>query len=94
MISRLTAPLAVAGAWAVELLDYAGHLGILFVRSLGGCVAKPLRPQAIFYEVWKIGIQSWLIVAVASLFIGMVLAFQSAYQMQRLAAEIYIASLV
>jgi phospholipid/cholesterol/gamma-HCH transport system permease protein len=46
------------------------------------------------YELWKIGLQSWFIVAVSSLFIGMVLAFQSAYQMQRLAAEIYIASLV
>ena len=35
-----------------------------------------------------------MIVAISSLFIGMVLAFQSAYQMQKLAAEIYIASLV
>jgi phospholipid/cholesterol/gamma-HCH transport system permease protein len=94
MIARLAAPLAVAGAAVVELFDYAGHLGLLLVRTLGGCVSKPLRLKAIFYEVWKIGIQSWAIVAVASIFIGMVLAFQSAYQMQRLAAEIYIASLV
>ncbi|MBI4354020.1 MAG: ABC transporter permease, partial [Candidatus Omnitrophica bacterium] len=93
MIARLGAPLALAGAWVVELLDYAGHLGLLCIRTIGGCAGKP-RLNAIGYEVWKIGIQSWFIVAIASIFIGMVLAFQSAYQMQRLAAEIYIASLV
>jgi len=85
---------SAAGTWAVDLCSYAGSLGLLFAQTIGGCFVRPLRLKAVVYELWKIGVQSWFIVAVSSLFIGMVLAFQSAYQMQQLAAEIYIASLV
>jgi len=98
MITRLNTSFlqttAAAGTWAVEQCLYAGSLGLLFVQTLGGCFMRPLRRSAVVYELWKIGVQSWFIVAVSALFIGMVLGFQSAYQMQKLAAEIYIASLV
>ena len=98
MIGQLNATFlqttATAGAWAVELFAYVGGLCLLFVRALGVSCTRPLRMKAVVYELWKIGVQSWFIVAVSSLFIGMVLAFQSAYQMQKLAAQIYIASLV
>lgn len=105
MIGRLNASFlqttAAAGAWAVELFWYAGSLGLLFVQTVGIAVqtlsdlfVRPRRLRAVSEELTKIGVQSWFIVAVSSLFIGMVLAFQSAYQMQKLAAEIYIASLV
>jgi phospholipid/cholesterol/gamma-HCH transport system permease protein len=98
MIARLSSSFlqttAAAGAWAVELCWYGGSLTLLLAQTIGGLVARPLRRQAFVYELWKIGVQSWFIVAICSLFIGMVLAFQSAYQMQQLSAEIYIASLV
>ncbi len=87
-------PAAIGGAGIVALLDYAGHLGLMLVQAVGGCFMRPIRLRAVCYEIWKMGVQSWFIVALSSFFIGMVLAFQSAYQMQRLAAEIYIASLV
>lgn len=83
-----------AGSGVVKSLHYAGSLGLLFVQSVGGCFMRPMRLRAVIYELWKIGNQSWFIITVSSLFIGMVLAFQSAYQMQKLAADIYIASLV
>jgi len=98
MITRLGSSFlqttAAAGAWAVDLCWYAGSLCLLFAQTVGGWLMRPLRMRPVIYELWKIGVQSWFIVAVSSLFIGMVLAFQSAYQMQKLAAEIYIASLV
>jgi phospholipid/cholesterol/gamma-HCH transport system permease protein len=98
MITRLNTPLlqttAAAGSWAVQTAWYAGGLSLLFVQTLGGWLTRPLRFHAVLYEIWKVGVQSWFIVAISSLFIGMVLAFQSAYQMQKLGAEIYIASLV
>jgi len=98
MIARLNTSFlqttAAAGTWAVERFWYAGSLCLLFAQTVGGVFARRLRPRAVLYELWKIGVQSWFIVSVASLFIGMVLAFQSAYQMQKLAAEVYIASLV
>ncbi len=98
MISRLGVPFlqatAAAGAWAVQLCWYIGSLALLLVQTIGGWFTQRLRVDAVLYELWKVGVQSWFIVALSSLFIGMVLAFQSAYQMQKLAAEIYIASLV
>ncbi|MBI3324998.1 MAG: ABC transporter permease [Candidatus Omnitrophica bacterium] len=94
MFSRMAFPIAVAGAWVVALLEYAGRLSLLFVQVLGGCFMRPVRLRAAIYELWRIGVQSWAIVSMASFFIGMVLGFQSAYQMRRLGAEIYIASLV
>ena len=90
----MAVPVAIAGGWVMALFEYAGHLGLLFVQAVGGCLIRPVRTRLVWYEVWKIGAQSWFIVSLSSLFVGMVLAFQSAYQMQRLAAEIYIASLV
>jgi len=98
MIARLNASFlqlaTVAGAWTVERLEHAGSLALLFAQALGGCFTRRLRLSAVAYELWKVGVKSWFIVAISALFIGIVLAFQSAYQMQKLAAEIYIASLV
>ena len=105
MIGRLNASFlqttALAGTWAVELFWYAGSLCLLFeqtvgivVQSLQHLVVPSRLRTAVMHEISEVGINSWFIVALSSLFIGMVLAFQSAYQMQKLAAEIYIASLV
>ena len=94
MVSRFTMPLVLAGRWVLSTVEYAGSLAVLFARALAGCFSPPFRRLLVFYEIWKIGVQSWFIVSISALFIGMVLALQSAYQMQRLAAEMYIASLV
>ncbi len=87
-------PLVVVGARALTLCESAGSLALLIAQTVRGIFTRPYRPKMVFYELWKVGVRSWLIVFICSLFIGMVLAFQSAYQMQKLAAEIYIASLV
>ena len=98
MINRLLNPLlrlwAAAGGWTIDLFWYVGSLCLLFAQTVGGWFTHPLRARAVLNELRKVGVDSWFIVAVSSLFIGMVLAFQSAYQMQKLAAEVYIASLV
>ena len=91
---RVATPIALAGAWVVGFLEYAGQLTLLLIQTLGGCFVRPLRARLVLYELRKTGVQSWFIVSLCALFIGMVLALQSAYQMQKLAAEIYIASLV
>ena len=85
---------AVTGGWLVRFIEYAGRIGLLFIRTVIGCTAAPLRLRLATAELRKIGVDSWFIVSLCSLFVGMVLAFQSAYQMQKLSAEIYIASLV
>ncbi len=55
---------------------------------------KPIRLRASISEMVKAGYNSVPIVAVISLFVGIILALQSAYQLKRVGALIYVADLV
>ena len=78
----------------VEFVRYAGGTSILLGETLFWIPMPPLRRRQIIEQMSKIGVDSLPIVSLISLFTGMVLALQSAYQMQKLSAEMYIASLV
>ncbi|MEA3490070.1 MAG: ABC transporter permease [Candidatus Omnitrophota bacterium] len=73
---------------------YTGGLVILFVRTVLWMFVPPVRRWQILDQMNRIGVASFPIVFLISLFTGMVLALQSAYQMQKVSAEMYIASLV
>ncbi|MDD5634210.1 MAG: ABC transporter permease [Candidatus Omnitrophica bacterium] len=73
---------------------YAGALAILLARSIFWIFASRARKFQILDQMNKIGVSSFPIIFLISLFTGMVLALQSAYQMQKVSAEMYIASLV
>lgn len=55
---------------------------------------KKVRYRAVISEVVKTGYNSIPIVAVISLFVGIILALQAAYQLKRFGALIYVADLV
>lgn len=55
---------------------------------------KPIRFKASIFEMVKAGYNSVPIVAVISLFVGIILALQSAYQLKKFGALIYVANLV
>jgi len=55
---------------------------------------KPIRVKASISEMVKAGYNSVPIVAVISLFVGIILALQSAYQLKRFGALTYVANLV
>ena len=55
---------------------------------------KPIRVRASISEMVKAGYNSVPIVSVISLFIGIILALQAAYQLKRFGALIYVADLV
>ena len=55
---------------------------------------KPVRVKASISEMVKTGYDSVPIVAVISLFVGIILALQAAYQMRKFGALIYVANLV
>jgi phospholipid/cholesterol/gamma-HCH transport system permease protein len=78
----------------VDFIRYSGGLAILMGQTLFWIPVPPLRRRQLFEQMAKIGVDSLPIVSLISLFTGMVLALQSAYQMQRFSAEMYIASLV
>ena len=55
---------------------------------------RPVRIRASISEMVKAGYNSVPIVSVISLFIGIILALQAAYQLKRFGALIYVADLV
>jgi phospholipid/cholesterol/gamma-HCH transport system permease protein len=75
-------------------LRYTGGVVVLFLETVFWVFVPPYRRKQISEQMYKIGVSSLPIVLLTSLFTGMVLALQSAYQMQRISAQMYIASLV
>ncbi|MDD5449460.1 MAG: ABC transporter permease [Candidatus Omnitrophica bacterium] len=82
------------GQKILVFLRYAGGIWALFIETLLWTFRPPLKRKHILEQMHKVGVQSLPIVFLTSLFTGMVLALQSAYQMQRISATMYIASLV
>jgi phospholipid/cholesterol/gamma-HCH transport system permease protein len=82
------------GKRLLELLYYAGGVFLLASRASLGIFLPPFKRKQIIAQMSKIGTDSFFIVSLCSLFIGIVLVFQSAYQMQKLGAEKFIAQLV
>lgn len=82
------------GSGFLDAIHYMGGVAILFYRTLVSVAVTPFREKQLIDQMSKIGVRSLPIVSLTGLFIGMVLALQSAYQMQKLQAEIYIPSLV
>ncbi len=78
----------------VAVISYIGGVSMLLAQTVGWALAAPQRRQQVVAQFWGIGLSSLPIVFLTALFTGMVLALQSAYQMQKIGAEIYIASLV
>jgi phospholipid/cholesterol/gamma-HCH transport system permease protein len=86
--------LEALGARVLGLIGYVGTLAIFFAEILFWLLHPPFRLKQVLKQTAEIGAASLPIVSLISLFTGMVLALQSAYQMQKMQAEMYIASLV
>ncbi|NQT22766.1 MAG: ABC transporter permease [Candidatus Omnitrophica bacterium] len=82
------------GKKTLGLLKYVGAISLLMADTFSKLFVRPIRANQIVKHMAKIGVQSLPIVSLISFFTGMVLALQSAYQMQKISAEMYIASLV
>ena len=84
----------ILGHHFLELVRYAGGISVLTGETLFWIPMPPFRRRQLVEQMSKIGVDSLPIISMISLATGMVLALQSAYQMQRFTAEMYIASLV
>ncbi len=73
---------------------YFGEL-VLFVQDTFYFLFSKKRPlKSIIREITSVGIESLFLVSLISFFVGIIIAFQTAYQLKRLSSEIYIAPLV
>lgn len=68
--------------------------GILYWVFFGPFRGKFVRLEGVFYQMRFAGIRSVIIVFFVTFFTGIVLAMQSAYQLEKMGATIYVASLV
>jgi len=84
----------IIGNRILSFLYFIGGLGNLASRAFYWTFIPPFKKERIFEEAKKAGLDSLPIISLVSLFIGMIMALQTAYQMQRLGSEMYIASIV
>ena len=86
--------ISALGEKIIALITYIGAIFALLSETVFWLFQRPVRVKESLRQMQKIGVSSLPIVSLISLFTGMVLALQSAYQMQKISAEMYIASLV
>jgi phospholipid/cholesterol/gamma-HCH transport system permease protein len=92
-------PVAVVGRVTLNLVsDVSNILSLLFDTLrwiiIGPFTKKSAQRASIFQQMVFAGVQSLVIVFFISLFTGIVIAMQSAYQLKQLGAVIYVAPMV
>ena len=70
----------------MKFFKYLGEITIFFLRTLYATVSPPFRISRIIEQIYVSGTQSLPLVSIISFFVGVILALQSAYQLQRLSS--------
>ncbi len=92
-------PIAQTGRTTLNLISHITAILALLFNTLSWIIVGPFKGkaakrQSIFEQMVFAGVQSILIVFFISLFTGIVIAMQSAYQLKQLGAIIYVAPMV
>ena len=82
------------GRRIITFLYFWGGMANLSAQTVYQVFRPPFNKDKLVLQIKKAGYESLPIVGLVSLFIGIIFALQSAYFMQRLGSEMYIASLV
>ena len=82
------------GRKVFSFLYFFGGLANLAAQTIYLTFTPPFKRDHIFEQAKKAGYDSFPIVSLVALFIGFIFALQTAYFMQRIGSELYIASLV
>ncbi len=85
---------ASLGERMLAFFAYLGAASLLFAQTVTATFARPFRRHLLVEQMDKVGVSSLPIVILTALFTGIVLGLQTAYQLQRIGAETYIAGLV
>jgi phospholipid/cholesterol/gamma-HCH transport system permease protein len=84
----------ILGKKVLAFFSFLGSLSTLAIQTFYWLFIPPLKKERIFEQCKKAGMDSLPIVSLIAFFIGVIMALQTAYQMQRLGAEMYIGSIV
>lgn len=85
---------AVIGTYLIQFFTEIGGISIIFSRTNATLMSRKLRVGETVEQMYKIGVASLPLVSLTSLFTGMVLALQSAYQLQIFSATQFTSDLV
>jgi phospholipid/cholesterol/gamma-HCH transport system permease protein len=75
---------------ALSFVQHMGDIGLLTARAAKALVKRPLEVASTLYQIEALGVSSLGIVAVTSIFIGMVMTIQFAFGLQRFGGVEYI----
>ncbi len=78
--------------WAGDILKLLSK--VVYWIIIGPFKGKPVHSDSVFNQMAFVGLRSIIIVFFVDMFTGIVLAMQSAYQLEKMGAVIYVASLV
>jgi phospholipid/cholesterol/gamma-HCH transport system permease protein len=78
----------------LEIFSFLGGIANLAWQTFYFTFMPPYRQKRILEQAKIAGVESLPLVSIIALFIGVILAFQIAYMMQRLGSEMYIATIV
>ncbi|MFA5090751.1 MAG: ABC transporter permease [Candidatus Omnitrophota bacterium] len=84
----------ILGKKVTSFLYFSGGLANLVSQTFYWTFTAPIKKERVFIQAKKAGVDSLPIVSLITFFIGVIMAFQTAYLMQRLGSEMYIASIV
>ncbi|MFY9402822.1 MAG: ABC transporter permease [Candidatus Omnitrophota bacterium] len=84
----------VIGRYIISFLYFLGGTASLTLKTLYLSFLPPYKKERIYEQAEKSGLASLPLVSLIALFIGFIFALQTAYFMQRIGSELYIASMV
>lgn len=77
-----------------ELTGFVGGIALLTAETARESVSRPFAGRELVRQMYSVGVKSLTIVTITSLFVGMVLALQFAYGLERFGAKLFVAKLV
>ncbi len=76
------------------LARFFGGVTLLSINAVSLVATRPFGPREIVRQMYFVGVKSLPIVTITSVFVGMVLALQFAYGLERFGADLYVGKLV
>ncbi len=87
MLNRLLNKFQHLGAMVLHSFRRLGRGFLFLLEVLSSCTSMLVRPSLLIKQLYSVGVQTLIIIVVAGLFVGMVMALQSYYALVDFGAE-------
>ncbi len=89
-----TQRIEIVGTYILDMVENWGRSWIFLYRTILGVISPPFRPRLIITQLYQIGVQSTLVIALIGVFTGAVLAVQGEYTLSKFGATAFTGSAV